>query len=88
MFFFCICGYKCLFLVFLIFGFFFVMCKIFRNILNNGVVLIIDGLKDGFRLEFEVYYGEEYLEEEYFVCVVMLFRFVYGIVLNEILLII
>lgn len=76
-------GHKCSSPVPSIFGSSFVMCKIPRNIPNNRVALTTDGSKDGFRSEFEVYHGEEYLEEEYFVCAVMLLRFVHGTVLNE-----
>ena len=76
-------GHKCSSPVPSIFGSPFVMCKIPRNIPNNRVALTTDGSKDGFSSEFEVYHGEEYLEEEYFVCAVMLLRFVHGTVLNE-----
>ena len=77
-------GHKCSTPVPSNFGTFFVMCKIPRSAPPSSVVLATDGSNKKKQFEVEIYKGEEYCEEEYFVCAVQLLNFVPGKALNEV----
>ena len=79
-------GYKCSSPVPSIFGTSFVMCKIPRDTAPDGVVLATDHTNNICNQEkmFEIYKGEAYSGEDYFICAVRLLTFVPGKVLNEI----
>lgn len=76
-------GYKCSTPVPSIFNTPFVMCKIPKGPTNDNVAMASDGM-DKVPLKFEIYKGEEYSKEQYFVCAVRLQTFIPGKVLNEI----
>ena len=78
-------GHKCSFPVPSIFGSSFVMCKIPRDSAPDGVALASDHANDACNLEkFEIYNGEAYSKEDYFICAVRLQTFVPGKMLNEV----
>ena len=78
-------GHKCSSPVPSIFGTSFVMCKIPSDSAPDGVALATDHASDVCNLEkFEIYNGEAYSKEDYFICAVRLQTFVPGKMLNEV----
>ena len=77
-------GHQCSTPVPSIFGTSFVKCKIPRTIPTGHIAETTNSQEDRRSGIFEVYNGEKNSDEEYFVCAVILLKFVNGKVLNEI----